>query len=497
MHRYILSIDQGTTGSTALIVDRNMEIIGSSSNDFAQHFPKPSWVEHDLNEIWASVCQSVAQAICCAKIEPKEIAAIGLTNQRETTCAWDPNGVAVARAIVWQDRRTAAICEGLKRRGLERQITKKTGLLLDPYFSATKMRWLMLNDSQLRTGVARGQVMLGTIDSFLLYRLTQGRHITDVTNASRTMLMNLKTCSWDGELLELFKIPQTALPEILPSCVEYGKTKGFLNIPDGTPITGVAGDQQAALFGQACFTQGSAKCTYGTGAFALINTGERPVFSRRRLLTTVAWKIGAKTTYGLEGSAFIAGAAVQWVRDGLGLIGDSAGIEALALSVPDADGVLFVPALSGMGAPHWLTEARGLITGISRRTTRAHVARATLNGIALQVAELMVAMQQDVDRPIRSVKVDGGASANNLLMQFQADILGIRVVRSRVQETTGFGAALMAGLGCGLWKSLDEINRGWRANAEFKPAIKPAVRRRELEKWNRAIEAVRLLAKQL
>ncbi len=495
MDRFVLAIDQGTTGSTALIVNSQLEIVGSASVDFPQHFPRPAWVEHDLNEIWASVCQVVTEVLKGSRVSPDQVAAIGITNQRETTCVWDRNGLPAARAIVWQDRRTAGHCESLKKRGLEKMITRRTGLLLDPYFSATKMAWLAKHVPGLAAGLKGGTHRFGTIDSFLVYRLSGGRYVTDVTNASRTMLMDLKSCQWDDGLLKTFGIKKEWLPEILPSCVEYGRTRGFLNIPDGTPITGVAGDQQAALFGQACFKKGEGKCTYGTGAFALVNTGNTPVFSRHRMLTTVAWKLGPKATYCIEGSSFIAGAAVQWIRDGLGIIDSAPAIEALARSVPDSDGVVFVPALSGMGAPHWLSEARGLITGVTRRTTRAHIARATLNGIALQVGELIEAMSKDLGRKLASLKVDGGASANELLMQFQSDVLGTKIVCSSIQETTAFGAALMAGLGCGLWKDLDEISSRWKARAEYTPKLAAKERRGELDRWRKAVQAVRLLAK--
>ncbi|MBI1861634.1 MAG: glycerol kinase GlpK [Deltaproteobacteria bacterium] len=494
MRQYILAIDQGTTGSTALILNGELEIVGTSSNDFPQHFPQPAWVEHDLNEVWQSVCLAAAGAIKEAGIDPGEIAGIGLTNQRETTCAWDLNGLPLARAIVWQDRRTASECVKLKGKRLEKFISHRTGLLIDPYFSATKMAWMKKYVPTVRDGLKTGTIRFGTIDSFLLYRLTGGRHATDVTNASRTMMMNLASCNWDDDLLDLFGIPRAVLPEILPTAVEYGRTRGFLNVPDGTPITGIAGDQHAALFGQACFGKGDAKCTYGTGAFALLNTGTEPIFSKNRMLTTVAWKLGSKTTYCLEGSAFIAGAAVQWVRDGLGIIESSPAIEPLAASVPDSDGVTFVPALSGMGAPHWLAEARGLITGITRRTSRAHIARATLEGVAFQVAELIAAMGKDFGKRISSLKVDGGAASNDLLMQFQSDILATKIVRSSIQETTAFGAGLQAGLGCGLWKDLDEISARWKNRGEFHPKISTARRRVELKRWNRAVCAVRLLS---
>ena len=497
MERYILAIDQGTTGSTALVFDSDFNIHGKATVEFPQHFPEPSWVEHDLEEIWRSVEKSVREALEQNRTQASQIAAIGITNQRETTCLWERNESAtpVSRAIVWQDRRTAADCAKLKKRGLERTVNKRTGLLLDPYFSGTKLAWMLKNIPGAMDKSKKGQIAFGTIESYLLYRLTRGvAHATDVSNASRTLLMDIKKCAWDEDMLKLFKIPRAILPEIFPSAVEYGRTKGFLNLPDGVPITGLAGDQQAALFGQACFSKGSAKCTYGTGAFVLVNTGETPVFSRNRLLTTVAWKLGDKVTYGLEGSAFITGAAVQWLRDGLQIIEESADVEQLARSVPDSDGVVFVPALSGMGAPHWLAGAKGLITGITRRTTKAHIARATLEGVAFQVRELLAAMGKDYGRKLAPIKVDGGASANNLLMQFQADLLGVGIVRSSILETTALGAGLQAGLAIGFWSGLDEIQKKWKASESFKPSMTGSVRKNEIARWDRAIEALRLLS---
>jgi glycerol kinase len=491
MQRYVLALDQGTTGTTALIFDENLGIKGSASFDFPQHFPKPSWVEHDLDEIWDSACLAIKAALAKSKISTKEIAAIGITNQRETTCLWERNTRArpFGKAIVWQDRRTAEECEKLKARGLEKTIHKRTGLLLDPYFSATKLAWMLKEGA--RSSV--GKLAFGTIDSYLLYRMT-GVHATDPTNASRTLLMNLNTCEWDDEMLKLFKIPRSLLPEIMPNAVQYGTTLGVPGLPDGIPITGIAGDQQAALFGQACFSKGSVKCTYGTGAFILANVGDKPVISKHRLLSSVAWKIKDRVTYCLEGSAFIAGAAVQWVRDGLGLIETSKDIETLAASVPDSDGVFFVPALSGMGAPHWLTEARGLITGISRRTTKAHIARATLEGIAFQVEELLSAMTADLGRKVQPVKVDGGASVDDLLMQFQADLLGVKLIRAKVMETTALGAGLQAGLAVGIWKDIEDIKKRWQASGEFEPTMSTKDRKEHLARWQRAMAAVKLLA---
>lgn len=493
MQNYVLAIDQGTTGSTALIFDSDLNIMGRANVEFPQHFPQPAWVEHDLEEIWASVKKAVSQAFESSGVAPSSIVSIGITNQRETTCLWDrETGVPVGRAIVWQDRRTADFCAKLKRQGLEKAVQKTTGLLLDPYFSATKLAW-MLKKGNLNSKAKQGKLSFGTIETFLLHRLS-GQHITDVTNASRTLLMNIRRCEWDEDMLKLFKIPRAVLPEIAPSCVEYGKTKGFLNIPDGTPITGMIGDQQAALFGQACFEKGSAKCTYGTGAFVLVNTGGTPVISKHRLLTTVVWQLGKEATYGLEGSAFIAGAAVQWLRDGMKMISKSSDVEALAESVKDSDGVLLVPAFSGMGAPHWLAGATGLVTGITRRTNSAHLARAALEGVAYQIAELMIAMGKDYGRTVKPVKSDGGAAANDLLMQFQADLLGVDLVRSQILETTALGAGLQAGLTIGFWKDLNEIKSKWKAARTFSPKIKSGERKALLARWDKAMRAVKLLA---
>ncbi len=463
--------------------------------EFPQHYPRPSWVEHDLDEIWRSVCGSVTIALEQNSINPKEIVAIGITNQRETTCLWKrSDGLPISRAIVWQDRRTADVCAKLKARGLEKLIHRHTGLCLDPYFSATKLQWLLKNIEGSHAKAKNGEFLFGTVDSYLVHKIS-GCHVTDPSNASRTLLVNIEKCVWDEDMLRLFGVPRRMLPEILPTAVEYGKTKGFLNFPDGIPITGLAGDQQAALFGQACFTRGSVKCTYGTGAFILANIGSKPIFSKQKLLTTVAWKLGDKITYGLEGSAFIAGAAVQWLRDGLQVITESKEVEALASSVPNADGVVFVPALSGMGAPHWLAQATGLVTGITRRTTKAHIARATLDGIAFQVRELLEAMNRDFGKKLSPVKVDGGASANSLLMQFQADLLGVEIVRSKIMETTALGAGLQAGLAIGYWKSLDEIQKKWRASETFHPTMKAPQRSKQILRWDLGMHAVRLLAK--
>jgi glycerol kinase len=495
MQRFILAIDQGTTGTTALVFDEHLHVQSSHTVEFKQHFPQPAWVEHDLDDIWNSVIQSVTITLNKGNIDPKSVVAIGITNQRETTCLWQRNREATPlnRAIVWQDRRTHDECERLKKQGLENWVNRRTGLRLDPYFSGTKLQWMLKNIPGSMKLARAGKLAFGTIESYLLYRMS-GNHYTDPSNACRTLLMNIRSVQWDDEMLKLLNIPEPLLPEILPSSVEYGKTFHFAGIPDGTPITGLAGDQQAALFGQACFTKGSVKCTYGTGAFILANTGTSPIFSKHRLLTSVAWKMGEQTTYCLEGSAFIAGAAVQWLRDGLQMIKTSAGIEQLAATVHDSDGVVFVPALSGMGAPHWLATATGLITGLTRRTTNAHLARATLEGIAFQVNELLESMKKDVGKKLSPIKVDGGASADALLMQFQANLLNVEVVRSKIMETTALGAGLQAGLAIGFWSDMGDIQKKWEASESFKPAMTAVARKKELVRWENAIEAVKLLS---
>lgn len=495
MPSYILAIDQGTTGTTALLVDENLKVQGKETVDFPQYYPKPGWVEHDLDEIWHSVLKAVESLFNKTGISPKSIEAIGITNQRETTCFWnkDEMGSALGKAIVWQDRRTTDFCSQLKKKGLEKAVRKKTGLLLDPYFSGTKIYWRLKNDAGLQARARKGKVCFGTIDSFLLYRMS-GQHRTDVSNASRTLLMDLKSCQWDDDLIKTFKVPREILPEICDSSILYGKTKGFSLLPDGIPISGIAGDQQAALFGQACFKKGTGKCTYGTGAFALINTGSEPVFSRHGMLTTVAWRFQGKTIYGLEGSAFIAGAAVQWLREGLQLFKKSSEVETLARTVSDSGGVVFVPALSGMGAPHWLPQATGLLSGLTRGSTPAHIARATLEGIVFQVNELLRAMIQDSNKKMKPLKVDGGAAENDFLMQFQADISQIPIVRSEVIETTALGAALQAGLSIGFWSGFDEIERKWKAQKTFMPELPPAARRKKLSEWERAIKALKVLS---
>lgn len=469
--KMVLAIDQGTTGTTALIVDEEMGVRAKVTREFAQVFPEPGWVEHDPDVIWQSVTDAVGAALSLAKITGRDVAAIGITNQRETTLLWERNGSRpMHNAIVWQDRRTADFCAELKAQGLEAMFRAKTGLVLDPYFSGTKLRWLLDHVPGARDRSAKGELAFGTVDTFLVWRLTGGRaHVSDVSNASRTLLLNLASATWDSALCDVLTIPPSVLPEVRSSSEVVGETRGFAPLPDGIPVAGMAGDQQAALFGQACFDPGEAKCTYGTGAFMLVNTGDKPVASTHGLLTTIAWKRDGRVRYALEGSTFIAGAAVQWLRDGLGLIRSAAEIEALAEKVRDSGGVVFVPALAGLGAPHWRPEARGLIAGITRGTTAAHVARATLEAIALGIYDLADAMNQDAGRPVTQLKVDGGAAANALLMQLQADLLGVDVVRPRTLETTALGAALLAGLGIGLWKSEDDVRRQWREERRFVP----------------------------
>ncbi|SEU34662.1 glycerol kinase GlpK [Stigmatella erecta] len=488
--KHVLAIDQGTTGTHVTILDARLQVVGRSYREFTQHFPKPSWVEHDLEEIWASSEFCISRALRDAGLKGQDIAAVGITNQRETTGLWHRGtGKPLARAIVWQDRRTADICQGLKARGVEPRVREVTGLVLDPYFSGTKLTWLFEHVKGARARAEKGEVCFGTIDTWLVYQLTGGAvHVTDVSNASRTLLMDLRSLTWDDELRALLGVPAACLPQIRGSAEVYGTTKGMKSLPDGIPISGMAGDQQAALFGQACFEPGESKCTYGTGAFLLMNTGSTPVRSTAGLLTTVAWRLGERTSYALEGSSFIAGAAVQWLRDGLKVIKRAPDIEALAESVKDSGDVVFVPALAGLGAPHWRPEARGLFAGIDRSTTVAHLARAVLEGMALQIHDLADAMRHDSGRDIPAFKVDGGAAANNLLMQYQADVLGTPVVRPRNLETTSLGAAFLGGLGAGVWSSPEAIRRAWKAERTFKPRMKPEVRQRHLDKWKRAVE---------
>ena len=491
---YVISIDQGTTGTTVLVLDEELHTVGRRTCDFRQIYPEPGLVEHDPADIWTSVTDAIAGALAQAGISADEITAIGITNQRETTLLWERDSLdPVRNAIVWQDRRTADYCASLKADGKEALIRERTGLVIDPYFSGTKLRWMLEEDPQRRRRAEAGELAFGTVDSYLVARLTGGAaHITDVSNASRTLLFGLRSLDWDEELLDLLDIPRQLLPEVKSSAEIYGETRGVPGLPDGIPIAGMAGDQQSALFGQACFAPGDAKCTFGTGAFILMNTGPNPVTSQAGLLTTVGWQLGTgaeagEICYALEGSAFIAGAAVQWLRDGLGMIDNAPDIEALAASVPDAGGVIMVPALAGLGAPHWRPDARGIITGITRGTTRAHIARAALEGIALQNYDLLKAMESDSGNQLQVLKVDGGASANDLLMQFQSDVLGVDISRPEFVETTALGAAFLAGLGTGLWKSKAEVTRVWREQRRFSPDPNRAHAEAMLARWNEAI----------
>jgi glycerol kinase len=505
--RHVIAIDQGTTGTTVLVLDEALAVRGRGYQEFRQIYPTPGWVEHDPEDIWASVISALGQALAGIAspgsagarsdaqrsgglIDPSSIAAIGITNQRETAVLWDrQTGKAVHNAIVWQDRRTADRCAELRAAGHEARVRELTGLTLDPYFSGTKVAWMLGNLSELAGPARAGRLAFGTIDSYLLWRLTGGAvHATDVTNASRTLLFDLNALAWSDELLALLGIPRAILPAVVPSSGIAGTTAGVPGLPDGIPIAGLAGDQQSALFGQACFAPGDAKCTYGTGAFILMNTGDRPVASRAGLLTTVAWQLGTgELRYALEGSAFIAGAAVQWLRDGLQFFSSAAEIESLAQSVPDSGGVIVVPAFAGLGAPHWRPDARGSITGLTRGTTRAHVARATLEGIALQNVDILRAMERDSGRALTVLKVDGGAAANNLLMQLQSDVLGVEISRPALVETTALGAAFLAGLGTGVWRDQAQVAAAWREERRFKPAADRRAIEAHIARWDAAV----------
>ena len=468
--KYILALDQGTSSSRAIVFDHEGNICSVAQMEFTQYFPKPGWVEHNPMEIWSSEAAVIAEAITKLGINGKSLAAIGITNQRETTIVWDAEtGAPVYNAIVWQDRRTSAFCDQLKAQGLVDKIREKTGLIIDAYFSGTKIKWILDNVPGAREKALAGQLRFGTVDSWLVWQLTRGEvHVTDVTNASRTMLFNIHTLEWDQELLDLLGIPASMMPAVKSSSEVYGHTKTTIFAHE-VPIAGIAGDQQSALFGQMCIEPGSVKNTYGTGCFLLMNTGSKPILSQNNLLTTVAWKIGDCVNYALEGSIFVGGSVVQWLRDGLGIIRSSSEIEALAASVPDNGGVYFVPALTGMGAPYWDQYAHGVICGITRGTTSAHIARAALEGIAFQTMDIVHAMEKDAGVPLAELKVDGGASRNNLMMQFQADILGACVVRPQVTETTAMGACYLAGLAVGYWNSLDEIKAQWQVERCFQP----------------------------
>ena len=474
MEKYILALDQGTSSSRAIVFDEHGQTKAVSQKEFTQIFPKPGWVEHNPMEIWSSQAAVIAEAITSIDINGLNIAAIGITNQRETTIVWDAEtGDPVYNAIVWQDRRTSEFCDGLKRDGRTDLIRSKTGLIIDAYFSATKILWILENVPGARQKADEGKLRFGTVDTWLIWMLTRGEvHVTDVSNASRTMLFNIHTLEWDKELLQLFDIPESMMPQVKSSSEVYGYTKTTLFAHE-VPIAGIAGDQQAALFGQMCTEPGAVKNTYGTGCFMLMNSGERPIMSSNNLLTTIAWKIGDKVNYALEGSIFVAGSVVQWLRDGLGIIRSSSEIEALACSVEDNGGVYFVPALTGLGAPHWDQYAKGCIYGLSRGTTAAHIARAALEGIAFQTMDIVNAMQKDAGVTLKELKVDGGASRNNLLMQFQADILGTSVIRPTVTETTALGAAYLAGLAVGYWESIDHIKSQWGVDTAFRPLATP------------------------
>jgi glycerol kinase len=493
--RYVLAIDQGTTGSTALVVEVDSgKTVGRATTEFPQYYPHPGWVSHDAGEIWTSVEASVTGALKAAGAGGGDLSAIGITNQRETTLLWDrATRKPIDLAIVWQCRRTAAVCDALKKdaRTVAR-VREKTGLVIDAYFSATKIAWLLDHVAGARQRAERGELAFGTIDAFVVSQLTSGAvHATDVTNASRTLLMNLARAEWDPELCGIFHVPEKVLPAIVGSAEEVGRTRGAGFLPDGLPITGIAGDQQSALFGQACFREGEGKCTYGTGAFALMNIGDRPILSEHGLVTTAAWRVQGKTTYALEGSAFIAGAAVQWLRDGLGVIKSAKEIEALARSVASSDGVVFVPALAGLGAPYWDQDARGSITGITRGTTAAHLARATLEGIAFEVHDLLSAMAKDAGRPLARLRVDGGAAENALLMQFQADVASVVVERAADVESTGRGAAMLACLGAGLYRSLDDVAKLSAVGTKFEPHMGADERTAHLSRWSAALERTR------
>lgn len=453
MAKFILALDEGTTGSTAMVVAQDLTFLAKAANEIRQIYPKPGWVEHDPEDIWNATAMSARQAMDKAGVDPADCAAIAITNQRETSVIWDRDtGRARFNAIVWQCRRTTAFCEKAKEEGLEQYFRNRTGLVFDPYFSGTKVRWMLDNVPGLRADAEAGKCAFGTIDTWLIHKLTGGvSHVTDPSNACRTLLFNIERLQFDEALLGVLKIPRSLVPEVRASAGHFGVTKGLDFLPDGIPITGVCGDQQSALFGQTCFDEGQSKCTYGTGAFLLMNTGEKMVPSTHGLLTSVGWKVGDRTTYVLEGSSFIAGAAVQWLRDSLGFIKSAPEVEELAASVPDSAGVVFVPALAGLGAPYWDPEARGGLFGLTRGATRAHIARAVLEGIALQIAELLDAMAKDLGKPLTELRVDGGASANNLMMQFQADILDVPVMRPKNIETTALGAAMLAGIGIGMW----------------------------------------------
>jgi len=491
--KFILALDQGTTSSRAIVFDRKGSIINTAQKEFKQHYPKAGWVEHDGNEIWSTQAGVAAEAITGAGLNGSNIAAIGITNQRETTLIWDrKTGKPVFNAIVWQDRRTSDYCDQLKKKdGLIKKVQQKTGLILDSYFSATKIKWILDNVDGVRERAEKGELAFGTMDTWLIWNFTRGeKHITDVTNASRTMIYNIHDLEWDKELLELFNIPESLLPEVKQSSEVYGETKTTI-FASKVPIAGIAGDQQAALFGQRCIDKGMVKNTYGTGCFMMMNTGEKPITSENNLLTTIGWKVDGKVEYALEGSIFIAGAVVQWLRDEMGLIRKSADVEKLAASVDDNDGVYLVPAFAGLGAPHWDQHARGTMVGLTRGSNAGHIARAALEGIAYQVMDVLKAMEADSGIDIRELRVDGGATANNLLMQFQADIMQAPVVRPKILETTALGAAYLAGLAVGYWKDHDEINDQWQVDRKFETQMSSDNANNLITGWEQALKAAK------
>ncbi len=493
MARHLLAIDQGTTGSTVVVLSDDAVVRGRATREFSQHFPEPGLVEHDVEEIWSSVTEALADALQQAGVRSQDCAGIGITNQRETTVLWErKSGRSLHRAIVWQDRRTSARCAELREQGLGPLFAARTGLLLDPYFSGTKLEWLLDHVPDARRRALAGELAFGTIDSFLVQRLSAGAlHITDVTNASRTLLFDIHRAQWDDELLRHLRVPRSLLPEVRSCSEVYGLTRGVPGLADGIPIAGIAGDQQAALFGQTCFGLGEAKCTYGTGAFLLMNTGEHAMVSKRGLLTTIAWRIGGKTTYALEGSSFVAGSAVQWLRDQLGIIKSAAEVEPLARKVDSSGGVTFVPALTGLGAPYWDADARGLITGLTRGSSAAHLARATLEGIAFQIADLVSAMAEDAGHPLTRLRVDGGACQNELLMQFQSDLLDAAIDRPTNIETTALGAAYLAGLATGVFPEASAIARVHQLDKTWQPRMEKSARQAHLARWKDAVSRAR------
>ncbi len=496
MAAYILAIDQGTTGTTVALVDRRGRLRGKVNFEFPQIFPQPGWVEHNPDDIWESTLKGIRSLMRKKLCRPSEIAAIGITNQRETSAIWHRDtGDAFHNSIVWQCRRTTEFCQGLQKAGHEDLVKRKTGLVLDPYFSASKFRWLLQNTPRIKPALKAGKVLAGTIDSYLVWKLSNGAaHVTDVSNASRTSLMNIGTGKWDKQMLELFEVPGDILPRIVPSAGVMGVTDAVPGLSDGIPIAGMAGDQQAALFGQACFGAGDAKCTFGTGSFILMNTGDRRLKSKAGVLTTVAWQLPGekKLTYALEGGAFVCGAAVQWLRDELQMIKRAPDIEALAATVADGGGVDFVPALTGLGAPWWEPEARGTITGLTRGAGRGHIARATLDAMALQNVDILNAMEKDLGKRMKPLRVDGGACANNLLMQIQADLLGRKLIRPHLIETTVAGAAYLAGIGVGLWAGKKDVSAVWQAEREFAVAMSAKQRQHRISQWHQSVERARL-----